>query len=82
MSEQPPTLKIRMQQTLGSLLLGEYFSASWRAHVQGLEPPPLLPNLEKAMKVDLGVRVLEIPIPDPSLFPPLRGRRVKSQEGW
>ena len=64
MSEQPQTLKIQMEETLGSLLLGEYFSASWRAHVHGLEPPPLPPNLEEAMKVDLGVRVLELPIPD------------------
>ena len=62
-----------MQETLGSLLLSEYWSASWQAHVQGLEPPPLPPNLEEAMKVDLGVRVLELPLPDDSLFPPLRG---------
>jgi hypothetical protein len=66
MSEQPQTLKIQMEETLGSLLLGEYFSASWRAHVQGLEPPPLPPNLEEAMKIDLGVRVLEVPIPSQS----------------
>jgi hypothetical protein len=66
MSEQPETLKIQMEETLGSLLLGEYFSASWRAHVQGLEPPPLPPNLEEAMKINLGVRVLEVPIPSQS----------------
>ena len=66
MNEQPSTLKIRMAETLGSLLLAEYWSASWQAHVQGLEPPPLPPNLEEALKVHLGVRVVEISLPDPN----------------
>ena len=73
MSEQPQTIKIQMTETLGSLLLGEYWRASRRTYEHGLEPPPLLPNLEEAMKVDLGVRVLELPLPDDSLFPPLLG---------
>jgi hypothetical protein len=76
MSEQPRMLEMRFHETLGSLLLGEYWSACRRAHVQGLEPPPLPPNLEEAMKVDLGVRVLELPIPDDSL----RGGTVKTQQ--
>jgi hypothetical protein len=62
-SEQRRTLKIRFNESLGSLLLGEYWSACRQADVQGLEPPPYPPNLEEAMKIDLGVRVLELPEP-------------------
>jgi hypothetical protein len=80
MSEQRRTIKIRFDESLGSLLLGEYWSACWRAHVEGLEPPPLPPNLEEAMKVDLGVRVLELAEPDDSSFPPLRGGTAKRQQ--
>ena len=80
MSEQPQTIKIQMTETLGSLLLGEYWRASRRAYEHGLEPPPLPPNLEEAMKVDLGVRVLEMPMPNHTLFPPLRGGNAKTQQ--
>jgi len=56
-------LKTRFDETLGSLLLCEYWSASSRAYEQGLEQPPFPPNLEEAMKVDLGLCVLELPEP-------------------
>ena len=64
-----------MQETLGTLLLGEYWSPSWQGHVQRLKPPPLPPNLEEALKINLGVRVIEIPIDNS--FPPLRGGRIQ-----
>jgi hypothetical protein len=78
-NEEPRTVKIRMSESLGGLLLGEFWRASKLAHERGLPEPPMPPNLEEAMNVHLGVCVLEMPIPDPNLFPPLRGGSVKRQ---